>query len=135
MDKVGYVEISSLSDRTFNDFRELIYRETGIHMRDTKRILVSNRLRKRVIALELSGYDEYYHYLTKTEDGKRELPNFIDAVSTNETYFYRGDNQFVALREEILPNLFKSRSNIKVWSAGCSTGEEPYTICIIIKEI
>lgn len=134
MGKMGLVEISVLADKTFNDFRELIYRETGITLRDTKRILISNRLRKRLIALELNGYDEYYRYLTESGDGKRELQNFIDAVSTNETYFYRGDNQFVALNDDILPRMFKERSKIKVWSAGCSTGEEPYTICIIIME-
>jgi chemotaxis protein methyltransferase CheR len=134
MEKAGFVDIQVLTDRTFNDLRDLIYTETGITLRDSKRILVSNRLRKRLIALEMNGYDEYYRYLTKTEEGKRELPNFIDAVSTNETYFYRGDNQFNALKEEILPKMFNRRSKIKVWSAGCSSGEEPYTICIIIKE-
>jgi chemotaxis protein methyltransferase CheR len=112
----------------------LIYRETGIALRDSKRILISNRLRKRLVALELNGYDEYYRYLINTEDGRRELPHFIDAVSTNETYFYRGDNQFTALKEEILPGIFNRKSKIRVWSAGCSTGEEPYTICITIKE-
>ena len=134
MEKMGLVEISALTDRTFNDFRELIYRETGITLRDSKHILISNRLRKRLIALEINGYDDYYRYLTKSDDGRRELQNFIDAVSTNETYFYRGDNQFTALSSEILPKMFKERSRIKVWSAGCSTGEEPYTICIMIME-
>ncbi len=134
MEKMGIVEIPVLTDKTFNDFRELIYREAGITLRDTKRILISNRLRKRIIALKLNSYDDYYRYLTETGEGKRELPNFIDAVSTNETYFYRGDNQFGALREEILPKMFKKRSKINVWSAGCSSGEEPYTICIIIME-
>jgi chemotaxis protein methyltransferase CheR len=134
MGKMGLAEISALTDRTFNDFRELIYRETGISLRDSKHILISNRLRKRLIALGINGYDDYYRYLTKSGDGRRELQNFIDAVSTNETYFYRGDNQFTALSDEILPKMFKKQSRIKVWSAGCSSGEEPYTICTIIME-
>jgi len=123
-----------LSDSTFRSFMELIYRETGIYMRESKRILVSNRLRKRILALRMLSYDDYYRYLTETVEGKKELPNFIDAVSTNETYFFRGDNQFQALKDVILPELFKKRKKIKVWSAGCSTGEEAYTICIIILE-
>ena len=134
MEKLGSAEFSVLTDKTFNNFRELIYQEAGITLRDTKRILISNRLRKRLVALELSCYDDYYRYLINSDTEKKELQNFIDAISTNETYFYRGDNQFVALNNEILPKMFKEQSKIKVWSAGCSSGEEPYTICIIIKE-
>jgi chemotaxis protein methyltransferase CheR len=134
MSDTGFVQVPALSDRTFDRFRDLIYRETGIHMRESKRILVSNRLRKRIVALGLHSYDDYYRYLTETEQGAGELPNFIDAVSTNETYFYRGDNQFQALKQVILPELFPRRSSLKIWSAGCSTGEEPYTIAIIVLE-
>jgi chemotaxis protein methyltransferase CheR len=126
--------LPQLSERTFRRFTELIYLETGICMRESKRILVSNRLRKRILALKMGSYDEYFRFLTENEKGKEELPNFIDAVSTNETYFYRGDNQFQALEEVVLPELFKKRKRIKVWSAGCSTGEEAYTVCIVILE-
>jgi len=132
--KTNFVVIPALTDKTFDSFKKLIYRETGIFMRDSKRILVSNRLRKRVTALKLKGYDDYYRYLTSTAEGKKEIPNFVDALSTNETYFYRGDKQFEALKQVILPGLFKKQSKIKVWSAACSTGEEPYTICIVILE-
>jgi chemotaxis protein methyltransferase CheR len=126
--------VKPLTDRTFQRFRELIYRETGIHMRENKQILVSNRLRKRVLALGFQSYDEYYRFLTGTTAGAGELPHFINAISTNETYFYRGDNHFEILKNDILPVLFKKRDRIRVWSAGCSTGEEPYTICIILFE-
>jgi chemotaxis protein methyltransferase CheR len=132
MEKPSFFDVSPLSEETFNRFKDLIHRETGIFMRESKKILISNRLRKRLLALGLRCYDEYYRFLTKTEGGRRELPHFIDAVSTNETYFYRGDNQFEALRRTILPELFRKRSRIRVWSAGCSTGEEPYTIAIIL---
>jgi chemotaxis protein methyltransferase CheR len=128
------VRLPNLSEKTFNDFRELIYRETGIYMRESKRILVSNRLRKRILALGMTSYDEYYRYLTGNGDAAHELPRFIDAVSTNETYFFRGDNQFEALSSVILPALYPVRTSIKIWSAGCSTGEEPYTIGIIARE-
>ncbi len=130
----GIKNIKPLSDETFNKFRELIYRETGISMNDSKKLLVANRLRKRIISLDLNSYEEYYDFLTKTKEGKRELVHFIDAVSTNETYFFRGENHFKALRESILPELFKKRNFIKIWSAGCSTGEEPYSIAITVLE-
>ncbi len=126
--------IKPLTDETFNKFRALIYRETGISMNDSKKLLVANRLRKRIVALGLEGYEDYYKFLTTTKDGKHEMVHFIDAVSTNETYFFRGENHFKALSGHILPELFKKRNFIKVWSAGCSTGEEPYSIAMTIIE-
>lgn len=126
--------IEPLSTETFQRFRKLIYEQTSIDMREGKHILVSNRLRKRVLALGLSGYDEYFRYLTEGREGAAELAHFIDAVSTNETYFYREPNHLVALRETILPQLVAGKKRLCIWSAGCSTGEEPYTLAIVIEE-
>jgi chemotaxis protein methyltransferase CheR len=126
--------IEPLSVKTFNRFRALIYEKTNINMRECKLILVSNRLRKRILALGLKGYDEYLHLLTEEPSGASELANFIDAVSTNETYFYREENHLVALRETILPQLFARKKRLRIWSAGCSTGEEPYTLRILIEQ-
>ena len=123
-----------LSDELFSRFRELIYRETGIAMKENKRILLANRLRKRVLELGLDSYDDYYRYLTSNPKGRSEIINFIDAISTNETYFFRGNNHFEALADVVLPELFKKRKLIKAWSAGCSTGEEPYTMSIVALE-
>lgn len=128
------IGIEPLSADTFQRFRKLIYEQTSIDMREGKHILVSNRLRKRILALGLSGYDEYFRYLTEGRDGAAELSHFIDAVSTNETYFYREPNHLVALRETILPELFARKKRLCVWCAGCSTGEEPYTLRIVIEE-
>ena len=129
---VGTPELSQI---TYDLFRALIYRETGIRMSDSKKVLVSNRLRRRLRALQLSTYEEYYRLLTGEAAGmRRELSSFIDAVSTNETYFYRGESHFQALGDAVLPELFQKRSSLKVWSAGCSTGEEPYTIGMVIRE-
>jgi chemotaxis protein methyltransferase CheR len=128
------VQLEPLSGETFDRFRKLIYEKTNINMRDSKHILVSNRLRKRVLALGLESYEEYYSYLTEGEGREQELANFIDAVSTNETYFYREMNHFNALKETILPELFRYKKRLRIWSAGCSTGEEPYTLRIMIEE-
>jgi chemotaxis protein methyltransferase CheR len=123
-----------LSDETFDKFRALIYEKTGINMREGKQILVSNRLRKRVVALGLGGYEEYLALLVSGRAAEKEMPNFIDAVSTNETYFFREDNHFGALSRTILPELFRAGGRIRIWSAGCSTGEEVYTLRIIADE-
>ena len=133
MNKLLYTYIQPLTDECFNKFRALIYKEAGISMNDSKKALVANRLRKRLLELNLNRYEDYYKFITSPE-GKIELTNFIDAISTNETYFFRGDNHFVAFKEVILPELFKIRKEIKIWSAGCSTGEEPYTIGIVALE-
>lgn len=123
-----------LSSETFERFRSLIYELTNINMRESKHILIANRLRKRVVALHLSGYDEYYRYLTEDGGRRAEIGHFVDAVSTNETYFFREMNHFVALKENFLPELLRRKRRIRLWSAGCSTGEEPYTLRIVIEE-
>ncbi len=123
-----------ISDETFNEFRAFIFEKTGIHMRDGKQILISNRLRKRLAALHLSSYEEYYRLLVSGHAGEGELHNFIDAVSTNETYFFREINHFNVLRKTILPEILRRRRHVRVWSAGCSTGEEVYTLRIVVNE-
>jgi len=126
--------LEPLSEATFNAFRKLIYEKTNINMRESKHILVANRLRRRVLAMNLSGYEEYYRYLTEGRGRQEELANFIDAVSTNETFFYRESNHLDALRETILPRLFGFKKRLLIWSAGCSTGEEPYTLKILLEQ-
>lgn len=126
--------IEPLSAETFAKLRAFIYETTNINMREGKQILVSNRLRKRVVALNLASYEEYYRYLTHASTGSSELRHFIDAVSTNETYFYRETNHLEVLREVVFPELFARKRRAVIWSAGCSTGEEPYTLRILFEE-
>jgi chemotaxis protein methyltransferase CheR len=123
-----------ISDETFNEFRTLIFEKTGIHMRDGKQILISNRLRKRLAALHLTSYEEYYRLLVSGAAGEEELHNFIDAVSTNETYFFREINHFNVLRKAVLPEIIARKRHARIWSAGCSTGEEVYTLRIVVNE-
>lgn len=133
MSQIRY-QIEPLSMDTFAKIRALIYEKANISMRESKHILVSNRLRKRVLTLGLSGYDEYYRYLTDDAHGPEELQHFIDALSTNETYFYRETNHLTVLEQTILPTLFAQRKRLHLWSAGCSTGEEAYTLRILFEE-
>jgi chemotaxis protein methyltransferase CheR len=120
-----------LTDETFALFQTLIFEKTGIRMRDGKQILIANRLRKRLVQLKLGTYEDYYALLTSQKGAGSEMSNFIDAVSTNETYFFREDNHFKALKSTILPELFRSNARLRIWSAGCSTGEEVYTLRIV----
>ena len=121
-----------LSAETFDRFRVLIHRTTGISVRDGKQILIANRLRRRLVSLGLPGYEQYYELLLTA--GHEELRHFIDAVSTNETYFYREGNHFASLAAVVLPELFRTHQRITIWSAGCSTGEEVYTLRIVADE-
>ncbi|MGA2544961.1 MAG: protein-glutamate O-methyltransferase CheR [Rectinemataceae bacterium] len=124
-----------LTEETFTLFQALIFEKTGIRMRDGKQILISNRLRKRLVQLKLGSYEDYYALLTSRNGAGSEISNFIDAVSTNETYFFREGNHFTALKSTILPELFRSNARLRIWSAGCSTGEEVYTLRIVADQV
>jgi chemotaxis protein methyltransferase CheR len=123
------LEVPVLSDELFGLFRQLIQRETGIWMRDSKKLLVSNRVKKRMRQAGVETFADYYELLHRDTGGERV--HFIDAVTTNETYFYRGESHFVALSQVILPDILSRRQRVSLWSVGCSTGEEPYTLAMV----
>jgi chemotaxis protein methyltransferase CheR len=83
------------------------------------------------VQLKLASYEAYYDLLTAARCSLEETAHFIDAVSTNETYFFREGNHFTALTATILPELFRLNRKVRIWSAGCSTGEEVYTLRIV----
>ena len=123
------------SDADFNEFRNLIYNESGIHFTLTNRSILESRLREQLRSHSLSDVKTYYNIITKD---KEELKAFLDSITTNLTRFFRNQAQFDALEKYVIPELKKikaSSNTIKIWSAGCSTGEEPYTIAILLKEI
>jgi chemotaxis protein methyltransferase CheR len=130
--------LSRLTDQEFDKFAKLIYEESGIFLKSVKITLLSNRLRKRLKALNLNTYSDYYDYIQKLTDRSKEIEALLDVVSTNETYFFRNERQFEALQIQCLPDIVNKKQNekrLRIWSAGCSTGEEPYTIGICISEI
>lgn len=123
----------------FQLFAKLIYRLAGIHLRDSKIALVSNRLRKRLKALNLGSYREYYDYISRNDaKAQDEIVNFIDAITTNETYFFRHETDFDFLRTVVIPEVESRQTGankfIKIWSAASSTGEEPYSIAMTVAE-
>lgn len=128
-----------MPDRDFNRFRELIYRQCGINLTKAKKTMLSARLRKRLRFLKMESFKQYYDYVSSVKDGAIELVHMLDAVSTNKTDFFREPKHFDFLMEEALPYMIRSgkwRSgrSLNVWSAGCSSGEEPYTIAMLLME-
>jgi len=130
--------IKRLTEEEFSKFARLIYDESGIFLKDTKITLLSNRLRKRLQALSIAEFSDYYNYLQSLNPKEKtiEYEKMLDVVSTNETYFFRNERHFEALTHECLPEIAKVKSSkkLRIWSAACSTGEEPYTIAICVKE-
>ncbi len=131
--------ITELTDDEFSKFCGLIYRAAGIRIADSKRIMVGNRLRRRLRATGIGGFAEYYGYLTSAA-GAGEMPQFLDAMTTNETYFFRDPQHYQWLGGEFLPELARSAAmrrpprRLRIWSAACSTGEEPYSMAIEVAE-
>jgi chemotaxis protein methyltransferase CheR len=128
-----------LSDKEFQLFREIIYRETGIHMSDKKKKLIVARLSKRLRALNLSTFTEYYNYLNQSPDSDTEIVNLVNRVTTNKTDFFRERHHFDFLLKELYPRVIEEgrRSGsrkLRIWSAGCSSGEEPYTLAMVTLE-
>ncbi len=124
------------NDKHFNTLRTLVSKHTGIHLSDAKRELVYSRISRRLRKLGMRGFDAYCSMLESNTDDE-ELVNFVNAVTTNLTSFFREGHHFTYLGDEVLPRLVEKNQasrRIRIWSAGCSTGEEPYSIAITVLE-
>jgi len=133
--KKQHVPISSvpkITDRAFDDFRTLIYEQAGISLASNKRSLVEGRLAIRVRRLEMNSYEEYHKHIIDSGD-KNELQVLVDLLTTNETYFFREEQHFDFMATDILPNV-SSTQQFNVWSAASSTGQEAYTIAMVLAE-
>ena len=122
-----------LQEKEFEQFRELIYRIAGINMSPAKKPLVTSRLAKRLKHYGLASYGEYFQMITSA-NGKTELQMAVDLLTTNETHFFREPKHFDFLRQHILPQR-KPGKPLRIWSAACSTGEEPYSIAMQLDEV
>jgi len=126
---------SPMTPEEFRLLAELIYDHCGILFREDMGFLLERRLWTRVKALELTDFLSYYRYLRFDPGRRAELEAAVEALTTNETYFFREAFQLKAFQEEILPVLAADETRgrrLRVWSAGCSTGEEAYTIAMLI---
>lgn len=125
----------SFSDKDFSRVQKMVYDFAGIDLNDSKKNLVYNRLSKRIRFLELNSFHDYLNYVEKT--GEEEFVHLINAITTNLTFFFRENHHFEYLANNVIPSLIKKNAatkKIRIWSAGCSTGEEPYSIAITLKE-
>ena len=127
---------AQLSEKDFDDFSKFIYSEYGIKMPPIKRVMLQGRLLKRIRELKMKSFSEYKDYFFSNEGQQKELLQFLNVVTTNKTDFFREPIHFAFMNEVILPDEHKKKqgSSFKVWSAGCSSGEEPYTISIVLNE-
>jgi chemotaxis protein methyltransferase CheR len=127
-----------LTEEEFERFRGLIYRVAGIRIPATKRIMVTNRLRRRLRATGIGTFSAYYAHLTSPPGGV-EMPMFLDAITTNETYFFRDPHHFAWLGETFLPELARQarlrarEKSLRIWSAASATGEELYSIALKVR--
>ncbi len=123
------------TDADFDKIRRLIKDQTGIHLSDAKRSLVYSRLGRRLRALGLSDFASYY---ARVEADAEELMRCINAITTNLTAFFREPHHFDYLAQTVLPELRRRNADsrrLRIWSAGCSTGEEPYSIAMVVREV
>lgn len=129
----------NMSRRVYEKFSQLIYNECGITLPPEKKLMLQSRLQRRVRALSLSSFEEYYKYLTISEGCQAELVHTLDAVSTNKTEFFREPSHFDFLRKVAFPQVIysswkNSRKKFHIWSAGCSSGQEPYTLTMVLSD-
>ena len=126
-----------LPDDVFRLLRDFVHDYCGIFFDNSSKFLLERRLSRRLEQLRLRSFEEYYHFLRYDRKREEELAILVDNLTTNETYFFRESPQLRTFSEEILPELRQTcadRKVLRIWSAGCSTGEEPYTIAILLLE-
>ncbi|MBN2498381.1 MAG: protein-glutamate O-methyltransferase CheR [Deltaproteobacteria bacterium] len=126
-----------MSKEDFRLLRDLIYTYCGIFFHDDVRYIFERRIGARMRELGLATHQDYYRHLRYHPKRRTELEEIVELLTTNETYFFREEYQLRAFSEEILPELIErnaSRRRLRVWSAGCSTGEEVYTVGILLRE-
>lgn len=125
----------TMADQEFRQLASFIHHKTGIHLKAEKRALLSGRLQKIVHDKGMTSFSEYYNFLTLYASGE-EVASLVDRITTNHTFFMRETEHFVYFQREVLPEIVRLETgkDMRIWSAGCSSGEEPYTLAMIIDE-
>lgn len=132
-------ELLTLNDREFEQIRNLVYKSFGINLTDQKRALVVGRLNKVLREKGFNTFSEYYNYVTTDQTGK-SLSTLVDRISTNHTFFWRESDHFEHFIEISLPEWLdrqraRGQKQLRIWIAGCSSGEESYLLAMLIREI
>ncbi|MEM6551335.1 MAG: protein-glutamate O-methyltransferase CheR [Planctomycetota bacterium] len=123
----------SLTDAQFDKLRKIVYDRAGIHFQDTKKYVLESRLARRVEELEFEDFDQYLMFLTAGPYQMDEFQEMFNRITINETSFFRNEPQLDVFERTVLPKLLEARKatkTLRLWSAACSSGEEPYTLAI-----
>jgi chemotaxis protein methyltransferase CheR len=125
-----------LPDDVFRQMRDQIYRRTGMWFADSSKYLLQKRLSPRAREMNFDSFQKYFYFLQYDPRAEAEFDQIYDLVTTNETYFFREPAQLAAFSEEIVPEILERKTvkKIRIWSAGCSSGEEPYSIAMLLSE-
>ncbi len=126
----------TMTDKQFGELRKIIYTRSGIHFPDGKKYVLESRLGHRLAELELEDFDQYIAFLTMGPYQTDEFQEMFNRITINETSFFRNEPQLEIFEKEALPRIIEARRSttkrIRIWSAACSTGEEPYTLAILL---
>jgi chemotaxis protein methyltransferase CheR len=125
-----------LPDDVFRLLRDAIYKRTGMWFAESSKYLLQKRLSPRARELNFESFQKYFYFLQYDPRAEAEFDQIYDLITTNETYFFREPAQLAAFVDEIVPDILsrKSFNKIRIWSAGCSSGEEPYSLAILLEE-
>lgn len=128
-----------LSPQTFTEWRQYIYDLSGIYFQDNKKYLLESRLQKRIKHLKIDTFEQYLQYLKTNIKREEEKKQLFEAITINETYFFRNQPQLDALVASIVPELFANKNGnlnkLRIWSAASSSGEEAYSIAMMLNEL
>jgi len=125
----------TMNDAQFDRLRKIVYERAGIYFQDTKKYVLESRLSRRLEELNFDSYDQYLLFLTAGPYQMDEFQEMFNRITINETSFFRNEPQLEIFEKQILPDLMNARNDkkqIRIWSAACSSGEEPYTLAIQI---
>ncbi len=138
MDKGSPISLKRMDEAVFTQLSRFIGDQIGIKMPPAKRVMLESRLQKRLRILGIPTFEEYFDYLINGEGRSAELAELINAVTTNKTDFFREPAHYASLAERILPALGEQeigfKRELRIWSAACSTGEEPYTLAMVMED-
>ncbi len=132
-------KIPNLSREEFKELTDFVYEKTGIAIPERRKYLVENKLGKRVLELKMNSFSDYIKYLKFSPQKESEFKKLCELITINETSFFRDIKQLTMFKNTILPEILEKKKQqgkktIRIWSAGCSSGEEPYTLSMILHE-
>ena len=129
-----------MTSEQYSRLRDLIYQKLGLFFEDSKVYFLKRRIERRIAARQLERVDEYIFYLRFCDEDGREMQELANLITTNETYMFREYEQLESFSNYCLPEILEAKQqrgdrSLRIWSAGCSSGEEPYTLAIILREV